>query len=194
MPFCCATPSCVTQFLTCKLSLLNSSYCENTNPHSNLYFSLFKPLVNCPSVSVSHPLSLPLNALIPPHFSLSSPSSAPISSALLSDRDTVFSWDQHVPMRSVITVFVYLRWERVVCTCVWESERERHFVLIVLGPRVLLGTGMKELRSRHLCATVSCMKECVCVCVCARVSVCSKMVFTFLSVAHSLILIYILIF
>lgn len=33
------------------------------------------------------------------------------------------------------------------------------------------------------------------VCVCARVSVCSKMVFTFLSVAtHSLILIYISIF
>lgn len=83
--------------------------------------------------------------------------------------------------------------ESRVHMCMGERERERHFVLIVLGPRVLLGTGMKELRSRHLCATVSCMKECVCVC--ARVSVCSKMVFTFLSVAtHSLILIYILIF
>lgn len=52
------------------------------------------------------------------------------------------------------------------------GERERHFVLIVLGPRVLLGTGMKELRSRHLCATVSCMKECVCVCVCVHVCLC----------------------
>lgn len=194
MPFCCATPSCVTQFLTCKLSLLNSSYCENTNPHSNLYFSLFKPLVNCPSVSVSHPLSLPLNALIPPHFSLSSPSSAPISSALLqiviqfSAGTSMSPWGVWSPCLCI--------WdERESCAHVYGRERERHFVLIVLGPRVLLGTGMKELRSRHLCATVSCMKECVCVCVCARVSVCSKMVFTFLSVAtHSLILIYILIF
>lgn len=56
--------------------------------------------------------------------------------------------------------------ESRVHMCMGERERERHFVLIVLGPRVLLGTGMKELRSRHLCATVSCMKECVCVCVC----------------------------